>query len=148
MAKYLQGIFKPLHPEKYKGDPTNIVYRSSWELKLMMWLDKHPDVLQYSSEEQQVPYVSPVDNRWHRYFPDFIVKMKNKNGLIETLMIEIKPYKQTQEPKPKKIKTKSYITEVMTWGVNRAKWEAAEQFCKKRGWRFIKMTEKELGMIT
>jgi len=32
--KYTQGFFKPKYPEKYKGDPTNIVYRSGYELKI------------------------------------------------------------------------------------------------------------------
>lgn len=146
MGRFIQGIFKPKNPQKYAGDPTNIVYRSSWELKLMMWLDSHPDVISYASEEKPIKYISPVDNRWHRYFPDFIVKMRNKDGGTETLMIEVKPSKQTVPPKKKKVVTKAYLNEVMTWGVNSAKWEAAEEYCKERGWKFIKMTEKELGI--
>lgn len=145
----MQGYFKPKHPEKYRGDPTKIVYRSSWELKLMMWLDKHPDVLQYSSEEIVVPYKSPIDMRWHRYFPDFLVKMRNATGMTETVMIEVKPEKETTPPKPKKARThtRTYLNEVYTWGVNSAKWDAAREYCKDRGWRFEIMTEKHLRII-
>ena len=75
-SKY-KGIFKPYNPAKYRGNPTNIVYRSSWELKLMIHLDKHPDVIWWSSEEVTIPYISPIDGRPHRYFPDFIVHLKN-----------------------------------------------------------------------
>lgn len=147
--RYMQGRFKPKNPHKYRGDPNNIVYRSSWELKLMMWLDKHPDVIQYSSEEIVVPYKSPIDMRWHRYFPDFLVKMRNANGMTETVMIEVKPAKETTPPKPKKARThtRTYLNEVYTWGVNSAKWDAAREYCKDRGWKFEIMTEKHLGII-
>lgn len=146
--RYMQGKFKPKNPQKYRGDPTNIVYRSSWELKLMMWLDKHPDVLQYSSEEIAVPYRSPIDLKWHRYFPDFLIKMKNASGKVETIMVEVKPEKQTISPKPKKarIHTRTYLNEVYNWGVNSAKWDAAREYCKDRGWKFEIMTETHLGI--
>lgn len=142
----MQGRFKPKNPEKYSGDANNIVYRSSWELKLMMWLDANPDVIKYSSEEVAIRYVSPIDRRWHRYFPDFIAKVKDADGNTKTIMIEVKPEKETIAPKKKKTLTKSYITEVATWGVNSAKWAAAEEYCKDRGWHFFKMTEKHLGI--
>lgn len=146
MARFMKGRFKPRHPEKYAGDPSNIIYRSSWELKLMMWLDAHPDVLKYSSEEISIRYISPIDGRYHRYFPDFLVKMRAADGKTQTLLIEVKPFKQTQEPKKKKTITKAYLNEVATWGVNSAKWAAAEEYCLDRGWTFLKMTEKELGI--
>lgn len=144
-----KGFFKPRNPQKYKGDPTQIIYRSSWELKLMGYLDAHPDVLQWASEELAIPYKSPVDNRIHRYFPDFIVKQRNQAGVVETLLIEVKPFVQTQPPPAhtgKKKPTKRYITEVMTWGVNNAKWKAAQEYCKDRQWKFMIMTEHELGI--
>lgn len=142
MPTFHQGRFKPRHPDKYKGDPTSIIYRSSWELRLMSYLDKHPDVVQWSSEEMFIPYRSPVDNKIHRYFPDFIVKMKNG----ETVMIEVKPAKQTQPPKKPQKVTKRFVNEVFTYGVNQAKWEAAKQYCEKNGWKFQIMTEKELNL--
>lgn len=144
--KFYKGFFKPKNPEKYKGDPTNIVYRSSWELKLMSWLDSHPDVLQWGSEELAIPYVSPIDNRIHRYFPDFFVKKRGAGGEIETLLIEVKPHNQTRPPSVQTKKTKKYINEVYTWGINSSKWKAANEFCKDRMWKFVIMTEKDLGI--
>lgn len=146
MSKYNQGFFKPKNPQKYKGNPAEIVYRSSWELKLMCYLDSHDEIVEWQSEEFFVPYISPVDNRPHRYFPDFIVKKINSKGEKETLMIEIKPSKQTIQPKKKDKITKTYLAEVRNWGVNSAKWKAAEQYCKDRNWKFVIFTEKELGI--
>lgn len=145
MALY-QGFFKPKNPDKYKGDPTNIIYRSGWELKLMIYLDNHKDILKWSSEEIIVPYRSPIDGRLHKYYPDFLVTKINKNGIQETMLIEVKPKKQTQPPKRQAKVTKRYLTEVKTWGVNEAKWKAANEYCKDRGWSFHIFTEKELGI--
>lgn len=146
MAVY-KGFFKPKNPKKYKGDATNIVYRSSWELKMMMYLDEHPNVLIWGSEEVIIPYRSPLDNKIHRYFVDFIVTSINSAGVKETTLIEVKPEKQTKPPERTKNKrAKTYLTEVKTWGVNEAKWKAANEFCKDRGWKFRIFTEKELGI--
>jgi hypothetical protein len=140
-----QGIFRPKNPKKYIGDPNNIVYRSSWECKIMHWFDQNDDVVSWASEELVVPYKSPIDNRFHRYFPDFIVKVKTRDGTMKTLMIEVKPKKQTIPPEPKKRVTKQYVTEVTTYGVNKAKWKAAHEYCLDRGWEFKIMTEEHLG---
>ena len=141
-----KGRFRPQNPSKYIGDPTNIIYRSRWELLLMRYLDNHPHVLQWGSEEIIVPYKSPIDGRYHRYFPDFLVKRINKSGSKETILIEVKPEYQTMPPEKKSRVTKRYLTEVQTWGVNQAKWKAAEEFCKDRGWKWQIMTEKHLGV--
>ena len=142
-----KGIFRPKNPKKYKGDPSNIVYRSRWELLLMTRLDAHPDVLEWSSEEMCIPYRSPIDNRIHRYFPDFIVKKKNaSDGKIETVMIEVKPKAQTKPPAVQQKPTRRYINEVHTWGINSAKWKAAEEYCKDRGWKFQIFHEDHLGI--
>lgn len=140
------GIFKPTNPQKYVGDPTNIIWRSTWECRVMTWLDKNPNVVSWASEELIVPYVSPVDGRYHRYFPDFLVKVKDKTGKTKTMMLEVKPKKQTQAPPQQKRITKRYITEVTTWGVNQAKWKAATEFCLDRGWEFKVITEDHLGL--
>lgn len=137
-----KGYFRPKNPNKYKGDPTNIIYRSSWELKLMSYLDAHPDVVKWSSEEFMIPYRSPVDNRLHRYFPDMWVKKKDG----EVLLIEVKPLYQVEEPKKEGKSKKTYINEVMTYGVNQAKWASAREFCADRGWKFMILTEKELNI--
>jgi hypothetical protein len=141
-----QGIFRPKNPQKYIGDSNNIVYRSSWECRVMNWFDQNDDIISWASEELIVPYKSPIDNRFHRYFPDFIVKVKTRDGTMKTLMIEVKPKKQTVPPEPRKRVTKQYITEVTTYGVNQAKWKAAQEYCLDRGWEFKIMTEEHLGL--
>jgi hypothetical protein len=142
--KYYKGRFSPKNPSKYVGDPTNIIFRSLWELKVMKYLDENTNVLEWRSEEIAIPYVSPVDNRYHRYFPDFIIKVKVAENKSQTMMIEVKPKAQTKEPVKKKKITKQYITEVTTWGVNQAKWKAAEEYCLDRGWTFKILTEDEI----
>jgi hypothetical protein len=139
-----KGRFIPKNPEKYKGDPTNIIFRSLWERKVMVYLDENPYVLEWSSEEIIVPYISPVDNRRHRYFPDFLIKVKRSDGSTRTMLIEVKPKHQTTEPKVQKRKTKKYITEVTTWAVNQAKWKYASEYCLDKGWEFKILTEDEI----
>jgi hypothetical protein len=144
--KTYKGKFSPKNPKKYGGDPTSIIYRSGWELRVMKYLDENINVIEWKSEEIAIPYRSPVDNRIHRYFPDFIVKVRTPNGGTKTLMLEVKPKAQTREPKIPTKKTKRYITEVMTWGVNQAKWKSAQEFCLDKGWEFKLITEAELGI--
>lgn len=114
---------------------------------MMKYCDTHPRVLSWSSEEHIVPYISPIDNRPHRYFVDFVVTIQREDGVVDTLMVEVKPKAQTRPPtapKNKKV-TSRFIREVQTWGVNSAKWEAARKFCAQRGWHFMLMTEDHLG---
>lgn len=141
-----KGYFKPKNPGKYKGNPSNIIYRSGWELKLMSYLDSHPDVIKWSSEEFCIPYRSPIDGKIHRYFPDFYVQKRNSAGLIESLVIEVKPKSQVLPPAIKEKVTKKYLKEVKTYGINTAKWKAAKEFCEDKKWKFVLMTEKELGI--
>jgi hypothetical protein len=142
---YKQGKFRPKNPQKYKGDPTQIFYRSSYELKFMDYCDLTENVIEYQSEEFFIPYRSPIDNKYHRYFPDFFVKYKDKNGIIRTVVIEIKPAKELKEPdaNPKR-KTKSWLYSVKTWAVNQAKWKYAKEWCDDRKYEFRILTEKDL----
>jgi hypothetical protein len=140
------GKFNPKNPQKYIGDYNNIVYRSSWECKVMDWLDRNDNIISWASEELIIPYLSPADNKYHRYFPDFLVKAKTRDGKFKTILIEVKPKRQTLPPEPKKRMTKQYINEVVTYGVNQAKWKAAQEFCLDRGWEFKVMTEEHLGL--
>ena len=137
------GRFIPKNPTKYVGDPNNIIYRSSWECRCMSYFDRTDEIISWASEEISIPYKSPVDSRIHRYFPDFIIRVKSGNK-TKTIMIEVKPYKQTQPPKQRSRVTKQYITEVTTYGVNQSKWVAAEEYCKDRGWEFKILTENDL----
>lgn len=146
MRKYHQGKYKIKNRDKYLGDPDNIVYRSSWELKVLQWLDNHPDVISFSSEEIVIPYISPADGRYHRYFPDFFVKIRSKDGTVKSMILEVKPHAQAIEPVKKTKITKRYINEVVTYGVNQAKWKAAEEYCKDRKWEFKVLTEHDLGI--
>ncbi len=139
-----KGKYKPQNPHKYTGNPTTIIYRSLWERKFMVFCDTQQSVTKWSSEEVVVPYISPIDNRSHRYYVDFLVTLKSKNGLVETLLIEIKPKKQCSAPPKRKRITKSYINEVKTWGVNSAKWKAANEYADNRGWKFKILTEDTL----
>lgn len=141
-----KGRFSPKNPKKYRGDPTNIIFRSLWELRVMKYLDENTNILEWASEEIAIPYISPVDNRYHRYFPDFIVRVKTPDGGTKTMMLEVKPKKETVEPKVQTKKTKRYLTEVMTWGVNQAKWKYAREYCLDRGWEFRLITEDDLGI--
>lgn len=153
-----RGYFKPKNPQKYTGDSSNIVYRSGWELLVMKYLDENTNVVKWSSDglgmdnmptEESglaVPYISPVDKRVHRYFPDFVAQVRTINGEIKTFVLEVKPKAQTVEPQKKTRKTKQYISEVITWGINKEKWKSAREFCKQRGWEFRLITEDQLGL--
>lgn len=138
--------FTPTHPEKYEGDVTNIICRSSWEVRFAKWCDTNPSVVKWSSEETVIPYFCPTDNRYRRYFVDFKIRVKDKNGNLKTYLVEVKPYNQTIPPEVPKRKSKRFLQEVLTWGKNDAKWKAAREYCKDRGYEFVLITEKELGI--
>jgi hypothetical protein len=140
--RFRQGFFKPINPKKYLGDPTNIVYRSSWELKVLKQLDLSSKVLAYGSEEIKIPYISPIDNKYHTYFMDFIVITKEK----KVILIEVKPHSQTIPPRKTQTKTEQrLLLETKTYLVNRAKWKATEEYCEKKGWSFLILTEKNIN---
>lgn len=142
--KFQQGRYDLRNPEKYLGDGSNVIYRSSWEKRLMVFFDTHPAILKWGSEEVVIPYFWEVDGKQHRYFPDFVVLMKTKSGQAKVL-IEVKPFAQTQAPKKTKGKReKTFLTEVETYTKNQAKWRAADAFCKDRGWIFRIITEREI----
>ena len=111
-SKYHQGLFHPRHPEKYVGDVNNIVYRSSWELRFLQYCDSNDNIIQYASEEFSIPYLSPIDNKVHRYYPDYLIKVKESNGSIKKYVIEVKPKRQTEKPKKRSRVTKTYINEM------------------------------------
>ena len=140
------GKYRPVNHRKYKGDPRAIFYRSLWELKFMKWCDNHDHILEWGSEEIVVPYRSPLDGKVHRYFVDFYAKVRNKSGEAKKYLIEVKPKKQTVEPKIPQRKTKRYLTEVTTYITNQAKWEAAREWCADHGLEFIILTEDHLNV--
>jgi hypothetical protein len=141
-----KGRFLPQNPQKYAGDANNIIWRSTWEKRVMEWLDRSENVVYWASEELVIKYYSPIDNKIHRYFPDFTVKIKKKDGTVMTHVLEVKPEYQTKQPVMKR-KTKRFLEEQVTFIVNQSKWKAATEFCKDRGWVFQIVTEKDLGII-
>jgi len=147
-----KGKFKPKNPNKYNGNPTNIIYRSLLERRFMVYLDENQAILKWSSEEIIVPYVSPIDNRVHRYFPDFYTKNRTKDGMIVETLIEVKPHPQCTPPNPNKKLTKTgrtskrYLKEVQTYIVNDAKWTQAMKYCKERDWNWLILTEKDINI--
>ena len=139
---YLQGKFIPKHPEKYIGDPTNIIYRSSWEKYAFKLLDESSHVLAWGSEVIKIPYISPKDNKKHFYYPDLLVKIRTKTGKVKWKLIEIKPKKQTRKSRARNPKTR--LQENVLFAVNQAKWAAAKQFADSHGIEFCVYTEDSL----
>ena len=144
--QYHKRRYKPIYPEKYEGDPTSIIMRSSWETRFALWCDRNPAIVKWSSEETIIPYRCHTDNRIHRYFVDFRIKVKQTDGSIKTYIVEIKPHAQTRPPEYPGRKTKRFITESLTFVKNQSKWKAAEEWCKDRGYEFKIITERELGI--
>ena len=140
------GLYKPLYPKKYRGNPSRIVYRSLWEKKYMKYCDHTSSILEWGSEEIIIPYRSPIDNRVHRYYPDFYIKVLEKSGRTSKYIVEIKPKKQTKPPYGKDKRTVAYKREALTFAKNRAKWNAAEDFCEDRQMKFLILTEDHLAV--
>ena len=138
--------FTPTNPQKYSGDPTNIIMRSSWETKFANWCDVNPSIINWVSEETIIPYRCGTDNKIHRYFVDFKIQVKETTGKSKTYLVEIKPYKQTIPPVYPGRQTQRYLQESFAYIKNQSKWEAATQYAKERGWEFIKLTEHNLGV--
>ena len=140
------GKFSPTNPKKYKGDPTKIIWRSTWERKFMRWCDTKPSVTKWASEEIIIPYRSPKDGKIHRYYPVFYMKTREIGGKVKESIIEIKPLKQCSPPKQPKRKTAKYKAECLTYAINQAKWKYASKWCKERNLSFVVLTEKDLNV--
>ena len=140
------GTYKPVNPKKYRGNPNQVIYRSLWERKLMVYCDHNEAVLEWGSEEVIIPYLSPWDGRLHRYFPDFYMKVRQSDETIKKFIIEVKPKAQCKPPvkNPKRI-TRRWFKEVETWGVNQAKWKSATEYCNDQGMEFKILTEDHLN---
>jgi len=136
-----KGKYNPINPNKYQGKISNITYRSMWERRFMKYCDLNANVLLWSSEELVIPYISPVDKKMHRYYPDFLINVKGQDGTKKTMVIEVKPKRETKAPKKKSRITPRYLNEMKTWSVNEAKWKYANEFCKDRDWEFKILTE-------
>ena len=141
---FYRGVFEPTHKEKYIGT-CNPHYDSSWELKVYSHFDRNPNVIKWGAQISQIHYFDPVKNKLRRYIVDVYVQYRDRKGSIIEELIEIKPYKQTCEPKPSRGKKKStLLQEQLTWTTNNAKWAAAAKYCKERRWTFRLLTEKDI----
>ena len=141
-----KGKYIPINRKKYVGNSSQVIYRSLWERKLMVYCDRNEKVIEWGSEEVIVPYRSPWDGKMHRYFPDFYMKVKQTNGTHKKFIIEVKPKAQCKEPnKTPKRKTRKWYKEVQTWGINQAKWKSAIDYCENRGMEFKILTEDHLN---
>ena len=138
----VRGRFKPKNPEKYRGDVTQIVFRSSWEIKVMRRLDEDPNVVEWSSECVVIPYKDKSTGRMRRYFPDFYVRRRDEKCLI----VEVKPAKESVPPVREGKSEQRFLKECLTYAKNQSKWEAAREWCGRRGWEFLVITERELGI--
>jgi hypothetical protein len=141
MRKSYKGIYRPTKPEKYVGDVNKIVYRSLLERKFMLQCDSNPDIINWASEELAIKYYNPIDKKYHKYFPDFIVKTSKGTKII----IEIKPSRQCKPPKPPKKKSRSFLRDSFEYIKNKAKWKAALAYCEANDAKFKLITEKDLG---
>lgn len=141
-----RGVFKPRNPSKYRGDLHTITYRSWWEFKFMRRLDADSSVLSWSSEEIMIQYISPIDGKPHRYFPDFYVEKLLPNRTVKKFVIEIKPSAQCIKPvRRARQRQRTFIEECKTFETNKAKWRAATLFCQKYGYQFLVLTEKQMA---
>jgi hypothetical protein len=142
---YSQGEFKPKNINKYRGS-FPVFYRSGLELKVMRWFDDNSNVISWGSESVVIPYYSPLDEKSHRYFVDFIVNLKSRDGSLKKLLIEVKPHKQTLKPtiSPNK-KPTTVMYENRQYILNQVKWEAAKEWAQKKGYEFLVLTEKNIN---
>ena len=141
----MKGLYRITNPDKYLGDVNKITYRSSWEFKFMRWLDKNPKILKWSSEPFPITYISPVDKKTHKYWPDFFI-IKDRDGAEERVLIEIKPKIQSFKPIKGKKQKRTFIKENIRYAINQAKWNAATTFCFNKGWKFQVLNEEHLGI--
>lgn len=143
-SRFKQGYFTPTNPAKYIGNLKDIRYLSSWERRVMVWFDTNPNVIAWNSENLQIRYFYPVDNKEHTYMVDFLVKMKDKNGVLNTYAIEIKPEAEKYPPTTKN--KKRLLVETQTYIKNQCKWKAAKEYCDSQNVKFLVLSEKDLGI--
>ena len=141
-----KGRYTPKNPQKYKGNPRGIIYRSSWERKMMVYCDTNKAILEWGSEEIIIPYLSPWDGRIHRYFPDFYIKVRQSSGTIKKFIIEVKPKNQCVPPAESRKKTRRWYKEAKAWGINSAKWKYATEWCASNDMEFKILTEDHLSI--
>jgi len=137
---FVQGYFPINECKKYQGKGP-IIFRSSWERKFCLYCERNPEIASWSSESFSIKYFNPLDNKYHNYFPDYFVHLRNG----QTYIVEVKPKAQLEKPEvpkrktPKSIKSFKWLFE--TWTINMCKKAAAEEFAKAKGWQYLLVTE-------
>lgn len=137
MAKYSQGEFIPKNPHKLVGN-ARPVYRSSWELAMMTYLDSHPSVIQWASESIKIPYTNPLTGKRSQYVPDFLILYIDKDGKQHAEVVEVKPKKEALAESARSKRDKAFLI------INTAKWAACMSYCRKNGLVFRVITEDQL----
>lgn len=137
-------VYRVRNPNKYKGDVTDVQCLSSWEYKFCEFLDNNVNVIEWSSEQIAIPYLKPTDHKVHRYYPDFWIKYRNKNGKVVQDIIEIKPASKARQPRTRGKSKKTQLFEQIEFAINVAKWKSAQQYCSKYGMTFRVVTENQL----
>ena len=143
-----QGYFKPKNPHKYKGDPTQVIYRSGWEFKFFKFCDEHSMVIEYASEPIGIDYWNPISRKQSKYWIDGYMKTKNKQGTEREWLIEVKPNKYILPPSPPKRmtdkQTLSYVSHAKAYVINTEKFKAARAYAKAHNMKFGIITENFL----
>jgi len=146
-SKFKQGVYKPKNPQKYKGT-LPIIYRSSLELRFFNWCDSNNNIITWGSESVVIPYISPLDGRMHRYFPDNNLTIKDRTGNTYKYIVEIKPSDQINQPiKTPRKQQRTFIREQKRFLVNNAKWESCKKWCDNHNYKFQIITEKHVGCL-
>lgn len=150
-SKFRQGYYILNNPDKYIGDSTKIIYRSSWEYKFCRYCDDSTNVLKWSSEPFPIKYISPIDGKEHDYYIDFYMKGVKDDKEIDYL-VEVKPQESLKKPVFEGIQTmqklKNFNYAAKTFIVNGAKFLAAKLHAESIGYKFIIVTEDFLFKVT
>jgi hypothetical protein len=151
--RYKKGFYIIQNPEKYIGNPQEVIYQSSWEFAFCKFCDLNDRVIKWCGEGLQIAYQITNDIgtiETHRYYPDFYLEMNTPGDKekYEKFLIEIKPKKDCEFPVQPKTQTlkmlENYEYALRTHKKNLYKWAFTKQWCEKRGIKFIIVTELDL----
>lgn len=137
MAKWAQGFYDILNPDKYVGTKRPR-YRSGWEHSFMRFCDTNDNILQWASESIQIPYKHPLTGKQTIYVPDFLITYRTRNNTMKAELIEIKPKGQSAITERMKPKERAIVA------INYAKWDAASKWCQRQGLTFRVITEDDM----
>lgn len=160
---YNQGNYIPKNKDKVIKLNTQggVYYRSSWEKKIMHWLDNNSNISKWGAECLRIPYQMTHFDRGdtkikeHCYYPDFYYEMRNSEGVLKQVVVEVKPYKEYKMvqdlnegrlnvPDSTLKKLKNFEYDLKMAYKNKQKWETMIQWCNLKGYEFIIITEQHL----